>query len=99
MPFTDIATLVLIQLSFVFSLSFLLWFGITRRWQDTAYGVNLFLVALSTVIILIMAEISLFWEDAPWRGWVRVVGWSIFAFTWGQRVYFLARDNRKANDD
>jgi hypothetical protein len=93
--FTDIATLILVQFSFLFSLSFLLWFGITRRWQADDFGVNLFLTALSTVIVLLMAEVGLFWPEQPWRGWVRVVGWGIFAFVWGQRLWFLLRDTRR----
>lgn len=94
--FADYATLVLIQTSLLFSLSFLFWFGITRKWQADAFGVNLFLTALSTVLILVLAEIGLFWEDEPWRAWARVVGWGIFSFVWAQRLWFLVRDTKKS---
>lgn len=88
-------TLGLVHVSFVASVTFLIWFGITRKWSADDYGVNLFLTTVSIVILLTMAEISLFWEEEPWRAWVRLVGWGILAFVLIQRLWFLVRDTRR----
>lgn len=92
--FPEVLVFLFIQTSFLLSLTFLLWFGTTRKWSADDYGVNLFLTALSTVLILILAEVGLFWPEQAWRGWVRAAGWGIFSFVWGQRLWFLLRDTR-----
>jgi heme/copper-type cytochrome/quinol oxidase subunit 4 len=91
----DLTTLILQHISFVAWTAFVIWYGVRIQWERSEYGINTFITGLSLALALTLIEVSILFENDPWRPVARIVVYALIAAAGVQRLYFMARRKNK----
>lgn len=84
----------LIHLAFLTWGTFAVWYGITRRWEETPEGINTFITSAGLTLLFGIVITGIWFHGQPWRIAVVLIGVAILVVAGFHRLTFLWKSRK-----